>query len=279
VKLLKFKACSETNWEHTLEIIKGKKLYMAMPKQLNDPFDCAMPNIASETDLEFAGKMCLINHKQELRDLAQKEGENFSESDLIEKGKKDLRLEFERGIAQGKIEDLINKGFRILSLSKVENAKNALMWSHYAGQHNGVCFEFDSDSLFTEYNGQTTYPKYSEVDYPKEAGPISFFSVDVEERIRMLKTKSEDWGYENEIRYIYPVFNMDGKPRYLRFKNESLLSIRFGIKLEKCKRDVIIRACLSNGLVPKFIQMIKSPNGLYIDEKEILPSDAISIQS
>jgi hypothetical protein len=67
------------------------------------------------------------------------------------------------------IDSYLDEEVWILCLSR--NKKNILMWSHYAKNHEGLCFGFE-DKL---YNGNFTYSK---VSYPKRKKYelISFFN-------------------------------------------------------------------------------------------------------
>jgi hypothetical protein len=102
----------------------------------------------------------------------------FSEIDsyLDEEFENYCQEELEKGVDKEKyLTDLSEKLIKaksevgILCLSR--NKKNILMWSHYAKNHEGLCFGFE-DKL---YNGNFTYSK---VSYPKRKKYelISFFN-------------------------------------------------------------------------------------------------------
>ncbi|PSU20403.1 hypothetical protein CTM97_17930 [Photobacterium phosphoreum] len=96
----------------------------------------------------------------------------------------------------------------IISLS--ETPDNLLMWSHYAGNHKGAVIEFtiDESDPFNLFNvchipisSDATLRK---VNYRKNRkAPLNNSLEDL--RNHYYLTKSDEWIYEKEYRYIFPI--------------------------------------------------------------------------
>lgn len=199
--------------ENTDRIILNSKLYFASHNSFNDPFDC---------NLEF----------REITSYLDEEFENYCQEEL------------EKGVDKEKyLTDLSEKLIKaksevgILCLSR--NKKNILMWSHYAKNHEGLCFGFE-DKL---YNGNITYSK---VSYPKRKKYelISFFNPQKGEIKRIFTTKSKFWKYEKEIRLLDLT---GGKTTGAKeFKKEYLKEILFGCKSDETNIRKVIQLCQLN---------------------------------
>ncbi|MFQ1875817.1 DUF2971 domain-containing protein [Aeromonas veronii] len=103
--------------------------------------------------------------------------------------------------------DFLVKTICITSFS--ETQRNLLMWSHYASQHKGICIGYDVDMLSEEsdnhelkkVNYDTTIFEPELLDELKNIKNI--FSADFKPFLdRLVTTKSNDWSYEKEHRYI-----------------------------------------------------------------------------
>lgn len=106
------------------------------------------------------------------------------------------------------------------------------MWSHYANSHKGICLEFDTlvDPEFFVYPINVVYSE----EYPNLEFTDKKFATDV------LRTKSKDWEYEQEVRICKPHFG------YHCFNPESLRSIILGCNTEADKQSQIIEIVRRN---------------------------------
>lgn len=114
----------------------------------------------------------------------------------------------------------------IYSLS--ETARSMLMWSHYAANHTGVCFQFYLPAGFNEV--QTLLP----VEYGTEMKEISFRDRQ-EEHINAFRFKSVEWRYEQEWRII----KLGSARKKLQIPPDMIKGIIFGAK---CPHDQVVRA-------------------------------------
>lgn len=84
------------------------------------------------------------------------------------------------------------------------------MWSHYGRNHTGICIEFDIPALITHFSqigtaNETLAGLFLAIKYDTIRENYNFGQGENEDRYSLLmwlKTKSQDWGYENEIRYV-----------------------------------------------------------------------------
>ena len=201
--------------EYADKIILNSELYFASHTSFNDPFDCnlALREVNSYTDEEFE-KYCEINR-------------------LTDKNKKEY--------LEGLRKEFISSRAKVGILSMNYNYENILMWSHYAKNHEGLCFGFYA-TLFENKKS------FKEVNYPKsnEYKLISFLNSDplaLEDTMRMFSTKSEFWEYEEEVRF----FDFKNGVGLRKFEKEYLKEILFGCKADETNIKKIIQLCQLNG--------------------------------
>jgi hypothetical protein len=224
--------------ENTDKIILNSELYFASHNSFNDPFDC---------NLEF----------KEIDSYTDKEFEKYCKDKALEEKNKNEYLKELR-------EKLIKAKSEVGILCVSQDYKNILMWSHYAKNHECLCFGFE----YGFYDKNEI--KYSKVNYPKnkEYGLISFFKPQNGEIRRMFTTKSKFWKYEKEIR----LFDLkDGKTTGAKmFNKECLKKIIFGCKVEETNIKKIIQLCQLNGFSHvKFNKAKLIPGKFALDFDEI----------
>lgn len=158
----------------------------------------------------------------------------------------------------------------IFSLSEV--ADHPLMWAHYAEQHRGLCIGFEvtdesvladserflrvtySDSIPKMGDGflqQLTF-SLDEDGRPRSGTQIAFSDQAMRAAV---STKSSDWAYEREWRYVEPCSGLRPWPG-------PLVELTFGFKCPQDRRDYYTRLVAEN--VPnevRFYEIRKVPNG------------------
>lgn len=150
-----------------------------------------------------------------------------------------------------KVFGFIDNQFGIASLTTRFN--DALMWSHYASSHAGICIEYD----FTDYIDQLEKSQMLlfPVNYSNKRVTIDQSILDrmdlknIEEQGRKdllklffdgLYTKNSVWKYEDEIRSI--TFINDKKENSLRkIKVKNISSIFFGNKMAKVTKNTLLK--------------------------------------
>ena len=204
--LYKYRAIND----NTKKIIENNQLWFSKPADFNDPFDC---KIIPETNNTLADVITYLEEnttnvpKHEITTLAQSFIKNPVELDRIVKTA---------------VDNVISKS-GVCCFSEIND--NILMWSHYSEDHKGICLKFDvlQDSQFFIYPLRVdyldTYPRINYIKQNKE-----FVNV-------LIRSKSNDWIYEKEIR----VYKRESK--LYDFKKEALVEVIFGCKAESDEID------------------------------------------
>ena len=176
--------------ENTLKILRNNRLWAAKPEHFNDPFDCDLEiekDITEESVLEAARRW------RNERQVAE-----YKTSKLDADGK--FTIEERKRLSEIVKNFEKNKNSGVVCLS--EGCDSILMWSHYAQDHKGVCFEFTR----AENNYLGKEERCSPVRYERHYPPIDLGQMLINqdgETIRlMMKTKSWEWAYEKEWRLI-----------------------------------------------------------------------------
>lgn len=165
------------------EFLKNPAIKLSNPKELNDPFESSITS--------------------NIENLFNK----------IDKDKPRLPVDI------WEIKSAIN-GMGIVSLT--ETHRNKLMWAHYADEHKGVAIGFNT-KILSEYisdiatndKGILIPPKLYKVKYdsvrfdPESPENTALNTLDTNSLIQTIiekvtTTKSDDWIYEKEYRYILP---------------------------------------------------------------------------
>ncbi len=172
-------------------------LKLAQPKYLNDPFE-------SNIQRKIIEENSIIRRQL-------KKYEYFNESDNLE-----------RTIIRS-IYDALNMN-GVISLS--ETQRNLLMWAHYANEHKGLCIGYERDVIAPPTTITSTYitnevtsetTNLHKVNYDTSRfDPISdYFDNRTSAQWinsvvkKVLTTKSDEWIYEKEHRYIHPITDCD----------------------------------------------------------------------
>ncbi|MCP4551602.1 MAG: DUF2971 domain-containing protein [Bacteroidetes bacterium] len=206
-----FKYCS---YDIAEVIVSGQLLKFSRPDSFNDPFDC---------DIELL-QFDFSEANQEIIDDLNKIKKNISEQ-----WGRDMSTEIDK-ISRSKIEDTYKRS----QLDKIrrssiccfsKDSTNTTMWSHYADNHRGACLIFDLENKkpFIDYpshrftQGPVDYDNYTSINYLKS---------EVEGIVKVFLTKSPDWKYEKEYRFI--IFEEHG---LFKFSKEFLRGIIFGLRV------------------------------------------------
>lgn len=200
--------------ERVIPVFEECKLWFSSPANFNDPFDCKIyPNTPSDEELA----QYLVTNAQNTTSKDYNrilEGIKKSRGDIIKKA----------------IDDVMNRsGVKCFT----PNNANILMWSHYTNSHKGICLEFDT-SIDPEFFVYPINVNYSE-NYPTLCFTDKSFTTEV------LRTKSKDWEYEDEVR-IYKA-----ESGYHNFNPKSLISVTFGCNTPEDKQTQIIERIINNG--------------------------------
>ena len=112
-----------------------------------------------------------------------------------------------------------------------------LMWSHYAGGHNGICIEFRCrDKGHLDFFGNI-----HEVQYKDQLPLVDFYAPASFEKVRaFVLTKAIQWRDEQEWRMIVPFDK--GRPRFIPLTPDIISTVYLGCKLSpENKAQVLAR--------------------------------------
>ena len=227
--------------QFTLDIIANDRIFYPLPGSFNDPFD---------TKCSFKNKSALTQTADEKKIAQAFPDEN--PSDITVFTRTDLTQEID--VFKNRLNN-----FGILSLTG--NAKNILMWSHYAEDHKGICIEFERN----EVNGLGDSGKTKKVNYTKNYPSLSSKTLlskkDTESSLmRVLYTKSESWSYEQEWRMLIPqgntVYAVPGKVK----------SIIFGARASNMDIDIIEQLIKNKNVVLNKAVLKESEFGIKLEK-------------
>lgn len=243
---------------HWLDTLRDRRLKLAMPSELNDPFDCTMAYIGNPSravakaeadkmiDTEFADicnnimprkerRVELQNKKRQVRKLIQEKFEKITNAESMEK-------------------TALDRTVRLLCMSSPDYPDNMdvpfehseiLMWAHYANNHKGVRIELNFEKLNFE-KSKIDFVQYS------ERRPTHDWSDGLEFHQKMLldalMTKSKAWDYENEVRFFtHPKYcesellENGQSLSFLPFPEDLIRRVDFGLNMtieeqDECKK-------------------------------------------
>jgi hypothetical protein len=241
--LYKFRDFKETPLTHKypgqklgLRIITDQIAWFSSPRHFNDPFD-------SDIDIRW-DKMTredLIHRYQAIHDqslqsrVVDRVDELLSNPCEFQKFKTDQR-------------DSILDEFGIFSVCNSND--NILLWSHYADSHSGFCVGIDTavmqQALWQRSDEDTisftSRPiRYSTV-YPKLI-PLPKVDIDGDAWYECLTTKSSQWKYENEWRYI-----SHGRSDWcLRIPRQAIVEVILGLRIRPENEKILRKELLQYG--------------------------------
>lgn len=222
------------------------ELYLASPKDFNDPFDCKIPTnyklLNDQERIKFVDEL-VERHKQSLLQKGidpeiEKKRLHYKISD-IDKFQKDYELiSFEEN----------DKRYGVLSFAT--NWDNILMWSHYGGFHNGYCVGLDCRQLINlnlfgsgggmQYSSMNEYPKIHPFDKKDN----------IETIFKNTHYKALNWSYEEEYRFtkfFYPE-EPEVEDRKIKISPNIVSDVTIGLRTPEDHKEEIIKICKENGI-------------------------------
>lgn len=138
------------------------------------------------------------------------------------------------------VKELMYTDYGISCFSK--KGDNALMWSHYADSHRGICLVFDKNELRKSFMGRRI--EMGEVDY-KRNSPIRVTmkcednSVAFDAESSVFFNKMQCWSYEEEVRMFYEDTKKH-KRRSVPFSKSCLKAIIFGERTDEDDKNTLV---------------------------------------
>ena len=229
-----------TSFDTAKRIIDGNSLRFSSPDNFNDPFDLNHDIFDYESTIEECVDFFCRFFPLDREAYTKRFSLSVSKDpDFIRKNGIQMLTEFKEDIG-------------VICFSEEYN--NALMWSHYADKHKGVCLGINLGSNKT-YN-------IMPVNYIKEMYRLNFYkhlNPDMHLLYIWLYYKSHIWEYENEVRAICPSISRfcDNNLRLIKFPQEDLKEIYFGLKTSESEVQEIEQLLLEKGYKIKNIKREK----------------------
>jgi len=182
--------------DYHIRFLSQREIYLASPSDINDPYDCTIPNDLSLLDTdEKRGKFIdESNFNQSIKPSMNRALQRAARQALIKKIKTNTEY------FQNKLERIyLEKGdryFGIFSTSLIWN--NIQMWSYYSSNHSGFCVGLDGNLLFDSLPSCKSAP----VNYPKDFPKIDPLGDFIQNSFESTHTKDINWKHEKEYRYF-----------------------------------------------------------------------------
>lgn len=197
-------------------LVKGY-LWFSSANDLNDPFEgcIKLKEVEQDTTMEISLNFSISRNGE----TPKVEEKIFEISNLIGQSNDYYKRVFQSMLAQTKI----------CCFSKSKS--NKLMWSHYADKHKGMVLEYD---ISFDLN---LFGSVIPVIYHKKSPEINFMEQRDKSILTVLKNKSDEWSYEQEVRLIND--NPAGAPNKVLINPQSLRSVIFGCKTSNEDKEKI----------------------------------------
>jgi len=224
-------------------ILLNDELYLASPRDFNDPFDC-----------RIAENFFLLETEEDVKDYIDKATikhfEYLNEQNIdLPKAISDLEKRLaDRKTFQKENEQLLferqDMHYGILSLSCRWNS--ILMWSHYAASHTGFCVGFHEEKLRNSGLFGKGGPVLYNTSFPEmKPTPDKTPATVAEKAFIETHTKSEDWTYEEEYRLVTTIFPKVPEPfeRIVRIPDDFFAEVILGINMNDDNKRELIKLC------------------------------------
>lgn len=234
-----YKYCDQLG---AVKILDSLELKLSYVVDVNDPLEC-------KPVFHCGGNFNHIKNRYIAR--CSQEGVSFSVENIAK-----LRGKFDNGELQKELLDAIPREWgKIIQdaclLSVSANNRNTVMWAHYADKHKGIVIGIDFDIVYRSGSGV----KMLRVNYSPDRPQVNIFEDDLKDSSgKVLSTKFDGWGYENEFRCIFDISllekmeksgfsrlgNLDERETwFLRLNPMSIREVIFGLYTEKALKASI----------------------------------------
>jgi hypothetical protein len=164
-------------------VLINSAFYLSSRTQFNDPFDVTC---------RFAYTQNAKAINQAIRDTIKAGNVPFKRREEVARNVRDRYSSIENlKAAFNAVAD------RVGIVSLTSSPRNLLMWSHYAMNHTGVCFQFYPSAEAELFNGISAV-QYSDTKLVLDIG----LPYDEHDIARIFLQKSTEWTYEREWRFV-----------------------------------------------------------------------------
>lgn len=249
------------------KLLTDNIMYLASPRDFNDPFDCRInKNFSLLTDQErdkYINDMAIKYYP-----TAESKGESF-DSLLRNFEERMKNIKEIQVLADSNLYSMQDDYYAIFSCSEVWN--NILMWSHYANFHTGICVGLKTKELLKS----GVIGKFGKVVYRKSFPKIkpkvlkSQDDWDYAESFVETHTKAIGWSYEQEVRFhITSTRALCLEDRLIQISDNYFDSVILGIRIPDEDKQEIVEICKTKKV--KVYQAVKKDFKFEITRSRIL---------
>lgn len=242
------------------ELLNKSTLLIRNPSFFNDPYDCftgliSFENIPDSYFTDLINKYFGFLSRNERREKIRHH---------IKESKSDLTTMFKNEFIT---QEKMIKGIACFT----KDPRNLLMWSQYADSHKGICIGFNLEKL---YRNIKTLP-YKEivllnVKYTKKLEANNYFIDGKKAVINWLRTKSNSWKYEKEIRISFSPIQFDDKETVIIPFDKSVIdSIYLGSKIKEEDERILKNILYENYPNANIYKMGLSDNSFSLTPRKI----------
>lgn len=191
------------------DYVVESRLWLSSPLAFNDPFDMR-GSFVFEGSPQSKRKHIIKKLEQYRPDLNKKQKE-IAASNLLGNGSFTKSME--------SIHDKQRENVGVCSFAG--DARNILMWAHYASNHSGVCLQFQVAADISIFSRALT------IEYSSDYPVVDYFEDIQKSFIPTLFRKSNEWKYEMERRIVHP----NGANSFLAFEPSALTALILGCQI------------------------------------------------
>ena len=242
------------------ELLDKSTLLIRNPSFFNDPYDCypgliSFDNIPNDFIIrlinKYYGHLSRNERRVKIRTYLKK-----SKSDLI----RFLNNEF------------ISKEKELRGIACfTKDSRNLLMWSQYSDSHKGICIGFNLEKLYRNIRALSFNEiALLNVKYTEKLEANNYFIDGKKAVINWLRTKSESWEYENEIRISFSPIQFENKESLIIPFDKSVVDeILLGSKIKEDDEGILKNMLYEKYPNAKVYKMELSDKSFSLEPKEI----------
>jgi hypothetical protein len=221
-------------------ILTKNQIYLASPKDFNDPFDC---RITTNYSLLKDADIPAYVQKEVLPQLAYMKRMRMNVDEQMKSFETRLRDREKFQKESDTIElDGLDDHTGVLALSARWNS--ILMWGHYGNCHTGFCVGFNEEFLRNSaLFGKGGMVHYSN-SYPElKPNPVKTQEWAMEVSFKKTHSKAKDWSYEEEYRLSstkYPE-RFSNEDRIITLPDNYYAEIILGLKISEDHKKEIMK--------------------------------------
>lgn len=224
--------------KYAIEDLKNNQITLVPPSKMNDPFDTPLFHWieyriqANEQHLKKIRNIKVINAFRKVTELYTRSMQHYRIRSFVSWNKDDICPPYER----------------------------IIMWSHYAREHRGFIVKYKFSPEFKFQLKDKSYCVLKQIKYCSKCSYTEEMEISGE---KALNTKSTEWSYENESRFI--MYNPEAQNTYYRLKldnNSAVAAVIFGYKCRTQTRNRVKEALKGQNQV-KYYEMHAIPDNIY----------------